>query len=180
MHCFRYNELLLLGGNDVLANSSQGALQAVFDSESETRFRIHGQTTFLFCLEGFSRSSTFWFSWDFPRGAEWFLGVPNVPPKLLYRGKHLLGGHFLLPNYVFRNNTREIIFISWPVEVRMKKSRKAGRSQMKYIWRIRVDVEQPLAGGFKAKWARSSCPANVIKRAEFHCHNSSSFGAVRC
>jgi len=106
-------------------------------------------------LNGLDVIRLFVFCWDFPTGGRKFGGFwAKWPPKRQMREKHLLGGHFLTPNCVFRAIVREIISISFGLcRCARKKGRQEGRKKSHKKCIFHVCVERPLAAGFQPNMA---------------------------
>jgi len=111
VHCFRYNELLLLAGNNAIAISSLGALQV--GPISDCRF-WKGDPDFIFIL-----------SWH-------FLPISNGTDVIFVSFwqnnlKHLLDGYYLAPDYVFWAIVREKFSIRLAFSAAQERSKKKGR-----------------------------------------------------
>ena len=187
VHRFRYNELFMFAGNDVMAISSLGSASGNFwwrSLKGRPRLYIHDQLELFVYLERFRRYSTFfiwlWFPywgqncWGF--WAEW-------PPKRQNSEKHLLGGHFLTSNCVFWAIVRQIISIrliyagAQEKKTGRKEERKEEKSQEVYISRM---CGATPSGRIPTKLGKCVYITKIIKLAKFHRYKCRGFGAVRC
>ena len=152
---FRYNELFMLYGNDVMMILSLGEASGNFwlwILKGRPRLYIHVQLTFFVYLERFRSYSTFFIWLGFPYWGRNFGGLgAKWPPKRQNREKLLLGRHFFTPNCDFWAIVREIISIRLACADAQEKKGGRKKSHKKCIFH--VCVERLLAGGFQPNLA---------------------------
>jgi len=111
VHRFRFNELFMFAGNDVIVISSLGGASGNLWLRILTgrpRLYSHVQLTLFVYLERFRRYSTFLFGWDIPTGGE-ILGVwDKMTPKTSNERKTLDGR--ALPWAIVRLSHKKCIF----------------------------------------------------------------------
>jgi len=132
VHRFRFNKLFMFAGNDNTAISSLGGASCYFwlrILKGRPRLYIHIQLTLFVYLEQFRRYSTFLSGWDFPTGDEivGILGTKWLPKLQIREGRALP----LRQTGSFEPLCVKLSLSVWPVQVRKKKGRKAGRKEEK-------------------------------------------------